>query len=131
MAWHRLNLTVKQGLFGGDLAVSLNIMNANRVVEIWSLHATYCLEVREMKALLTGFTKDRNLVMKVCSKRLCINMLTLFHYSNHSLAYFMHYSIVRICGIYAHFRLYYVHTLHCHCCCLFSQELTLSWQPLS
>ena len=44
MAWHQRNPTVKQGLFGGDLAVSLNIMNANRVAEIWCLHATYCLE---------------------------------------------------------------------------------------
>ena len=34
-----------------------------------------------MRVLLTGFTKDRKPVMKVCSKRLCTYIHALFHCS--------------------------------------------------
>ena len=37
--------------------------------------------MREMRALLTGFTKDRKPVMKVCSKRLCTDIHALLHCS--------------------------------------------------
>ena len=37
--------------------------------------------MRETRALLTGFTKDRKPVMKVCSKRLCTDIHALFHCS--------------------------------------------------
>ena len=73
--------------------------------------------MREMRALLTGFTKDQKPAMKVCSKRLCADILTPFNYSGKSKLLIsctliikckVYCTVVRLCSIHAHFTIRYI-----------------------